>query len=618
MRLLDKLQNLVSGLGTRSDKAVGNKFVLQLLDRAQIDAAYRSDWLARKIIDIIPYDMTRAWRTWQAVDVEIERLEEAERKLGVRAKVCRAMTLARLYGGAAIYIGTGDADPSRELIIESIPQGGIEYLVVLNRYQLTPGPIDLDPLSPHFGEPEHYTITGGGLNASGGVSANVVNIHPSRMIRFIGAELPDPSLANDGWGESILQAVYEAVMQAALAAQSTSSLMNEAKVDVIKVPGLSDHLTNTESTARLTTRFQNAAIIKSMFNMLLLEGDGTTGEAWEQKQIDFTQFPELIRTFFQIASGAADIPVTRLLGQSPAGMNATGDSDIRNYYDRISGDQENTLRPGLDRLDEILLRHSLGERPSEIWYRFAPLWQLSETEKVDIVYKKAQASQIYAVQALVPSVVLEQGIRNQLIDDGVYPGIDAAFEELDLAGGAAPKQKPATKTKTTEPKPGAKVVAIRRTITKDAKPNSLYVSRKVINAGEIVAWAKAQGFGTTVEPADMHVTIAFSRTPVDWFKANVRGPKVEIPAGGARAIERFDGGDVVLLFASDELGWRWQEFRDLGASWDWPEYQPHITFSDDATGVDILAIDPYRGPIVLGPEIFEEIDDDWKAAVAEA
>ena len=83
----------------------------------------------------------------------------------------------------------------------------------------------------------------------------------------------------------------------------------------------------------------------------------------------------MLDRFLQSVSGAADIPGTRLLGQSPAGMNATGESDLRNYYDRLQA---------MFRMDEALIRSALGSRPADVYYDWAPLWGMSEKEKADV------------------------------------------------------------------------------------------------------------------------------------------------------------------------------------------------------------------------------------------
>ena len=81
-------------------------------------------------------------------------------------------------------------------------------------------------------------------------------------------------------------------------------------------------------------------------------------------------------------------------------------------------------------------------------------------------------------------------------------------------------------------------------------------------------------------------------------------------------MERF-GEARVLLFTNDDLKWRHERIKDAGASWDHSEYQPHITISYDPDAPDISTIEPYQGPIILGPEIFQEVKDDWQEGIKE-
>lgn len=150
-----------------------------------------------------------------------------------------------------------------------------------------------------------------------------------------------------------------------------------------------------------------------------------------------------------------------------------------------------------------------------------------------------------------------------------------------------------------------------------AAPRSLYVRRDVVNAAEIIKWAKDQGFKTTLQPGDLHVTITYSKTVVDWMKmGQTWTDKLEIPAGGARLMDQF-GEAVVLLFNGSELSWRHEEMKRAGASYSHPEYQPHITISWEKGDLDLSKVEPFRGKIVFGPEIFEEINEDWKGGIVE-
>jgi phage-related protein (TIGR01555 family) len=602
MWLVDRLTNLVSGLGTAKDKSLYSTFGLSLLNSADLNAMHRSDWLARKIVDIIPHDMTREWRDWQAEDDQIEKIEEAERALGLHQKITEAMQRARLLGGAGLYIGMDDNRPEMELLPDTVGAGAIRYVHVLSRDEITSGEIIRDVMSPFYGRPLYYQLEGG--------DGHTVKVHPSRLIPFIGAPILDHRVATaNTWGDSILQVVYDAVQNAALSQQTIAALIPEAKLDVIRVPNLSESLATTQGTTLLTQRFTLMNQLKSTINAILLEGDGDNGETWEQKTINFSQFPELMRLFLQVAAGAADIPVTRLLGQSPSGLNATGDGDIRNYYDNIASRQQVELRPTLAPLDEMLIRHALGSRPAEIHYRWAPLWQLDETQKAEVANKKANTTKIYVDSGLIPIDALAKATVNQLIEDGTYPGLEAAIDEspevLGESAIEAKEEQAAAEQMAQEAQLGN-----AKQPTTDAEPRTLYVRRDVINKADLVKWAKAQGLDDILP--DLHVTIAYSRTPVDWFTVGTSwSDKLDIAAGGPRQMAALgpEGEYLALLFTANELVWRNREIREAGASWDWPEYQPHISIQIGGE-IDLDQVEPYQGSIVLGPEIFEEVRED--------
>lgn len=409
---LDTLTNLIAGLFTAKDKLAHDRFGLVLQDRGQLDAAYRGDWIARKVIDVPPFDMTREWRRWHAAPEQIAAIEAEEARLGVQRKAARALRLARLYGGAALVLGAGDGDPAQPL--PPLGRGGLRYLHVMHRWEITPGEIDRDVLSPGFGEPGWYQVASAG---QGGV-----RLHPSRVVRLSGAELPDgPGI--DGWGDSVLQALMDAIRQAGLAAQGVATLIHEAKLDVIRIPQLTQNLAQDDYAKRLVERFALANTMKGLVNALVIDKE----EEWDRKQLSFAQLPEIMQQYLQIAAGAADIPATRLLGQAPAGLNATGEGDIRNYYDRIAAEQRVMLGPALRRLDDALIQSALGTRPPEIRCEWAPLWQLGAGEAAAIGKIKAETSSLYAASGLIPPEVLASAVLSQLVEDGTYPGIEAAY-----------------------------------------------------------------------------------------------------------------------------------------------------------------------------------------------
>jgi len=116
------------------------------------------------------------------------------------------------------------------------------------------------------------------------------------------------------------------------------------------------------------------------------------------------------------------MPVTRLLGQSPAGLGSTGASETRHYYDMINGRQETGIRTALARFDAHLIAHAgAGLSPSD--YIWNPLYQMSEPDAAAAAKLRAETSAIYKESGLVARPILEKCVHAQLTSHGVYPGL---------------------------------------------------------------------------------------------------------------------------------------------------------------------------------------------------
>lgn len=599
-RMADGLVNLVSGLGTPRDKASGATYTYDPpLQDAELVNFYRSSWLARKIVQVPAHDAFRKWRNWQAQPDQITALEAEEKRLGLRDKLAEAYWKARLFGGAAVYISDGAADTSKPLDVGRIGKGGIKFLNVMlpKDFEFSQHSLERDPQSPNFNRPSLYRFQTG----KGGVNTFGLDIHPSRLVVFTGDELPDPDLAIGAggyrWGESVLQGQQTAIKNAEAVAANVVSLIYEAKVDVINVPNLMSSLSDPAYEARILKRFQLAAMGKGINGTLLLDGE----ETYSHKSASFSTLDSLLDKFNQIVAGASDIPVTRLLGNSPGGLNSTGEGDQRNYYDHIQSIQETEITPAISTLDEVLIRSALGGRDPDIHYVWASLWQTSDKERAEVGKAGAEIISKLNDTGLYPREALASAGANFMVEHSILPGFDKAIGE----GG---DNKPDYDLGNPD-------------VTTDAAPRTLYVRRDVLNGEEIIAWAKEQGFKTTLPADDLHVTIAYSRQPLDWMKlGEAWTDEIKVVAGGPRMMEAFgkNGEAKVLLFNCSILSWRHEEIKNAGGSWDHPEYQPHITISYSEDAPDIAAIEPYRGVIQLGPEIFEDINEDWASGIKES
>lgn len=421
--LQDKLVNLVANLGTQRDKATGNQFAMPFTNDMELINAYRGSWMARKIVDIPAFDCTRRWRNWQADKEQIQAIEAEEKRLNVKSKVREAIIKARLFGGAAIYIGTADRDPSLPLDPETIKSGGILYLNVMQRRQLKIIRIETDPQSEYFDRPASYQV-------NSDPKQPLLIIHPSRLVIFQGAPQPDTQLSGQVesyWGDSVLLAVKDTILQAEATTANVSSLVFEAKVDVIGIPNFAESMDEggEEYANAVLKRMQLAAMGKGINGMLALDA----AETYTQKTASFATLPDLMDRFDQKVSGGCDIPATRFLGQSPAGLSATGESDLANYYDKCNSTQELDMGPAMTVLDECLIRSATGARDDKIHYVWAPLWQSTPTERAIIGMNIATTIKTLHDSLLFNDEALSAAAVTTLVESNVLPGLEAAIEE---------------------------------------------------------------------------------------------------------------------------------------------------------------------------------------------
>lgn len=411
----DGLENVVAGLGTDRDKRSYSVWSdPRILTRQELENMYRGSWLAKKIVNIPADDMTREWLHVMFDDDSEESqfaIEQAEKRFALKRKVNEALRWSRLYGGALIIIGTKDKDLAKPLDVKNIRKGDLRYLHVVDRWRVSgAAALNRDLESPNFGMPDSYVI-----------AESTVRVHHTRVLRFNGSKLPYFAwLRNAMWDDSELQHVMDSLMNCDTTTQAIATMLFESNVDVVKSEGLSDVLASKDGEAKVTKRFQVAALLKSFNRMLLLDGS----ESYEKKQNSFANLDKVLEKFMIDVCGAADIPMTRLFGQSAAGLSATGDNDVRNYYDMVSAKQEAELRPQLEYLYEILVRSELGTMPNDFRFDFNSLWQLSETEQATVEKTRAERDQIYVNLGAVPEHLVarelkERGTYRNMTDDDV-------------------------------------------------------------------------------------------------------------------------------------------------------------------------------------------------------
>lgn len=374
----------------------GATYPLTRLTQNQVlmTSLYRSSWIIGRIIDIKPEDMTKNWiqYTCELTPDELNLVQKNIKATKLKEKFIQAMKWGRLYGGAAaIMIIDGQEDNiEHPLDIDGIMPGDLKGFIVADRWTgIQPeNTLVTDISDPDFGYPEFYRFTRQQPGSYG--NTQPIRVHHSRVIRFTGKELPElEKQAEMYWGLSDVERVFEEVKKRDNTSANIEGLIFLANLRVMKMSDLGNFLGAAPSKVQgdFYSTLQAQNILANNFRMHVMNAE----DDFEQFQLsNFTGINDVYESFMLDVSGSANIPVTRLFMRSPQGMNATGEGDMRNYYDHIEQEQESGLRPQLEKINPILMMSSIGRCPDDLEFIFNPVGTPTDKELADLGKAKAE------------------------------------------------------------------------------------------------------------------------------------------------------------------------------------------------------------------------------------
>lgn len=384
-RALDAFSNVLARLGAGTPNLLeGTEYSLQRMSRDfnTLNALYRESWIVRRIIDVIPADMLKNWITiTSGLDPDVEkRLSLTLRRTQLIDKLKRGMQWGRLYGGAlgVLLVKHQGYDLSQPLQLDWIMPGDFAGLLIFDRWNgVNPSSELIEDISdPDYGFPKYYTVT----DPAGGGS---VKIHHSRVVRFTGNTLPFwEEIAEMQWGASVVESVFDELRKRDNVSWNIAQLTFMANIRVLKMQDLGQLLaaTDNESQAELLRTLEAQNMLLNNMGMQVMDA----ADGLETHQYTFGGLADCYQQFIMDISGAAEIPVTRLFGRSPSGLNATGESDLQNYYDMIAEKQESHLRPILNKVLPPFIISTLGSLPDDFDFEFDPVAEPTDKERADL------------------------------------------------------------------------------------------------------------------------------------------------------------------------------------------------------------------------------------------
>lgn len=387
---------------------------------ALLNSLYRENWVIQNVVGIIPDDMTKKWFALGGVGPgHMRQLEQAQRRTALRDQVNTGLKWGRLYGGAAgiLLIRGQEGMLDRPLDLETVLPGTFAGLYIVDRWSgITPDMELVDDIAdPDFGLPAWYQVN----SIEGGA---VARVHHSRVLRFTGRQLPYlEKLAEMYWGASEVEALYQDVVKHDNVSANMAALTFRANVDTMEVANM-DQLFSLGSASvqqRFWDTMQAQSVLRSNFGMQLVN----KGDQIRNTQYTFTGLQEVYESMCLNLSGASRIPVTKLFGRAPAGLNATGESDLRNYYDYVDTLRESVLRPILERILPVLCMSAWGAVPDDLDIIFPPLWTPTAKEVAEIAEKKSMAIRDAFQAGLLAADTAQKELKKLSDETGLFGSI---------------------------------------------------------------------------------------------------------------------------------------------------------------------------------------------------
>ena len=393
-----------------------------------MDRLYRGDWIAGRIINTIPEDMTKNWyEVTGGVEPEQKgKLRAVERKTHLQAKILEGLRWGRLYGGAAgIIVIKGQEDMLEEpLDLDTVTVGSFRGLIIADRwngvYPSTELVEDLD--DPDFGLPEYYIFAQSDTELDQGV-----RVHHSRVLRFEGRDLPYiERVSEQYWGMSEMEHVFEELNKRNAVSANIAQLIFIAHLRVLKIEDLGQALAmaDEQSQRDLYATIQAQNMLMNNFSMQVL----SQGDDFQTFQYSFSGLSDVYEQFMMDLSGAAEIPATKLFGRAPQGMNATGEGDLRNYYDTVKQAQERLLRPILEKLLPVLAMSTWGAIPDDMDIEFNPIRDTSDEERASLIQQSSGA----IIQAFQAGLISQQIALKELRQSGAAYSMWTNISDEDI------------------------------------------------------------------------------------------------------------------------------------------------------------------------------------------
>lgn len=401
-------------------------------NRTLLEWIHRGSWLGGVAVDLIADDMTRAGIdfTCEMEPDDSEAVEHAATDMNIWPQINETIRWGRLYGGCLGVLLIDGQDPKTPLRVETVGKDQFKGLLTLDRWMVEPSLGDLvTEYGPCLGLPRYYSVQ------SNAPALRGQTIHYSRVaFRLTGVELPyQQRLTENLWGISVLERLYDRMIAFDSASTGAAQLVFKSYLRTLKIEGMRDIV--AAGGQMLNGLMQYTEVMRRYQGIEGITLLDTKDEFEVQASGSFSGLDDVLIQLGQQLSGALQIPLVRLFGQSPAGLNSTGESDIRTYYDHITQQQNKTLKTGTAVVYKLVAQSKGITLPDNFAIDFRSLWKLDEVQKADIAGRITTAVTAASDGGLIGRQTALRELRQSSRTSGVFSNItseciDAADDEV--------------------------------------------------------------------------------------------------------------------------------------------------------------------------------------------
>lgn len=415
-RYSDGWENALTGLGViGKDKTTSANFTPDLLSQEQCEHLWRGDDIVARIVETVPNEMMREGFE-VVIDNEPEQTEETKehlKKFDLMTHLLTALKYSRAYGGGGILLGVNDGvdplgkskaaqDAYKDRMSEPLDEDrlqSIDFLNTLTPRELAPFEYYNDPLLPSYGLVKTYRMVP--IYAPPGATAlgKFPIVHESRILRIPGEETTRRAMLTNvqpGWPDSILVRVMRVISNFQLAWQGVGIMLQDFSFATLKMKGLAELLTMQGNRADLSQRATAMELSRSIARTTIIDSE----EEYKRETTNVTGLSDLLERFAERLAAAAQMPVSLLFGQAPGGLNSSGDTDVRWFYDQVAAWQTRKLQKQIEYFVKLMFLAKRtsptgGKVPESYAVTFPKLWQQTDTEQANVRKTQADADVAY-------------------------------------------------------------------------------------------------------------------------------------------------------------------------------------------------------------------------------